>query len=301
VGGVTVGRMRRDDRGELMSNTVLFLGYGFSARAIATMLAQRGWHVFGTSRSAEGCAKISALGHTAVEWPGADILGVAEQASHIISSIPPRDGRDPVLGLLRDRSLPNLQWLGLLSTTGVYGDHQGAWVDEKTPLAAGEHRQKLRVWQNAEWMRLWSESGLPVHIFRLAGIYGVGRSNFDKLRAGTAHRIIKKDQVFSRIHVDDIAQTVVASIDAPNPGAAYNVADDEPAPPWEVTAYAAELLGVAPPPLVPFEEAEMSPMARTFWADNKRVRNDRIKAELGVKLFYPDYRAGLKAVLALGG
>ena len=284
-----------------MTRTLLFLGFGFSARAIARELTPRGWRMIGTTRRAEGCEAIATQGVTPQVWPGGDLGPALGEATHIVSSVPPRDGHDPALEVLRAADLPRLEWLGLLSTTGVYGDHQGEWVDEDTPLAGTEHRHRQRVWQNGEWMRLHEERGLPVHIFRLAGIYGPGRSPFDKLRDGTAHRIVKEGQVFSRIHAEDIAQTVAASMDRPNPGRAYNLADDEPAPPWQVTEHAARLLGIEPPPIVPFDKADLSPMARSFWADNKRVRNDRIKRELGVSLRHPTYREGLDAVLAAGG
>ncbi len=192
----------------------------------------------------------------------------------------------------------SLAWLGYLSTTGVYGDHQGGWVGESTPLAPSTRRGRWRMEAEAAWQALAAETGLPLHIFRLAGIYGPGRGPFEKVRQGTARRIIKPGQVFSRIHVEDIAQVLEASIARPNPGAAYNLCDDDPAPPEDVIAHAAELLGLPVPPAIPFDEAEMTPMARSFYAESKRVRNDRIKKELGVDLLYPDYRSGLAALLA---
>ena len=283
----------------MTEDCVVFLGFGFSAQAIAARLAPRGWRIVGTTRTEAGLAGI-APGVEGLVWSGGDLEALA-QATHVVSSVPPREGRDPALEVLQRAVMPRLRWLGLLSTTGVYGDHGGAWVDEETPLAGTEHRHRQRVWQDGAWRRLREDQGLPVHVFRLAGIYGPGRSAFDKLRDGAAHRIVKAGQVFSRIHVDDIAQAVVASMDRPDPGRAYNLADDEPAPPWEVTEHAARLLGVDPPPVIAFEEADLSPMARSFWADNKRVRNARIKAELGVELIHPDYRAGLAAILAAGG
>lgn len=188
-----------------------------------------------------------------------------------------------------------LEWAGYLSTTGVYGDHEGDWVDEDSPLEPSTERGQKRVVAEAAWAAI---PGLPLHIFRLAGIYGPGRGPFEKVRRGTARRIIKQGQVFSRTHVEDIAQVLEASINRPNPGAAYNVCDDDPAPPQDVIGYAAELLGLPLPPAVDFEEAEMSPMARSFYAESKRVENSRIKDELGVQLIYPDYKAGLEALLA---
>jgi nucleoside-diphosphate-sugar epimerase len=187
--------------------------------------------------------------------------------------------------------------VGYLSTTGVYGDRGGDWVDEESALDPVNERSRLRVEAEAAWL----QRDLPVHVFRLAGIYGPGRSAFDRLRAGRAQRIVKPGQVFSRIHVADIARVLAASMAAPEPGRVYNVADDEPAPPQDVIEHAAQLLGVEVPPAVPFESADLSPMARSFYRESKRVANDRIKRELGVKLLYPDYRAGLAAVLAAGG
>jgi len=162
-------------------------------------------------------------------------------------------------------------------------------------------RGRRRLAAEIAWLDLWRDRGVPVHIFRLAGIYGPGRSPFDALRTGTAKRIAKPGQVFSRIHVDDLASVLIASITRPRPGAVYNVCDDEPASSAEVGAHAAQLLGVPTPPLVPFDEAALSPMARSFYADNKRVANTLIKTELEVRLRYPDYRSGLAAILAAGG
>ena len=194
------------------------------------------------------------------------------------------------------RHAPNLEWVGYLSTTGVYGDAKGGWVDESSPLKPATKRGQMRVAAEADWQSI---PNLPLHIFRLAGIYGPGRGPFSKVRAGTARRIIKEGQVFSRIHVEDIAQILVASIAEPNAGAIYNMCDDDPAPPQDVIAHAAGLLGLPLPEEVDFETAEMTPMARSFYAESKRVRNDRIKSDLGVKLLYPDYRAGLAALIAL--
>ena len=188
-----------------------------------------------------------------------------------------------------------LAWIGYLGTTAVYGDRQGGWVDEETPIEPTLARADRRARAEAAWLK----SGLPVHIFRLAGIYGPGRNAFVNLKDGTARRIVKPGQVFSRIHVEDIATVLEASIARPRPGAIYNVCDDEPAPPQDVVAHAAELMGVAPPPEQPYETADLSPMARTFYKDNRRVRNERIKRELGVRLAYPTYREGLAALLPI--
>jgi nucleoside-diphosphate-sugar epimerase len=219
------------------------------------------------------------------------------EATHLLISAGPGEGGDPVLAELQSRiarAAPHLDWAGYLSTTGVYGDHDGGWVDEQTPLDPGTRRGKLRQEAEAAWQAI---PNLPLHIFRLAGIYGPGRGPFAKVRSGKARRIIKEGQVFSRIHVEDIAQTLAASMHAPDPGAIYNLCDDDPAPPQDVIGYAAELLGLPLPDAVPFEEAEMSEMARSFYAESKRVRNDRIKRDLGITLRYPTYREGLRAMV----
>jgi len=228
-------------------------------------------------------------------WPGTDLDGALKAASHLlISAAPSPDAGDPLLASM-DLSAYRFDWVGYLSTTGVYGNHDGAWVDEATPLTPSTRRGRLRVAAESAWQA----TGLPLHIFRLAGIYGPGRGPFSKVRNGTARRIIKAGQMFSRIHADDIAQVVAASIAQPRPGAVYNLCDDDPAPPQDVLAYAAELLGLPLPPEVDFDSADMTPMARSFYAENKRVRNDLIKSELGVRLKYPSYKEGLQSLLKL--
>ena len=217
--------------------------------------------------------------------------------THLLSSVPPDASGDPVIDAHRaeiDAIAPQLAWVGYLSTTGVYGDRAGGWVDETSALEPSGERGRRRLAAEKDWLGLPQ----PAHLFRLAGIYGPGSSALDSVRESRARRVIKPGQVFSRIHVEDIAQVVEASIARPNPGAAYNLCDDDPAAPAEVITFACELLHVAPPPEVPFEQADLSPMARSFYDDNKRVSNARIKAELGVALRYPSYRDGLPAILA---
>lgn len=278
-----------------MTQTLLSLGHGFSARAL-TRLLPPGWRVIGTTRDPQKAEALKAEGVEPVIWPGDDLTPLIAQATHLLTSVAPGPDGDAVLNDHADvlRGARHLDWVGYLSTTGVYGDHGGDWVDEGSPLTPATTRGVARVKAEAAW----AELGLPLHIFRLAGIYGPGRGPFAKVRNGTARRIIKPGQVFSRIHVDDIAQVLLASINRPNPGAAYNVCDDDPAPPQDVIAHAAELLGLPVPPAIPFGQAEMTPMARSFYAESKKVRNDRIKDELGVVLKYPDYRSGLAALLA---
>ena len=215
--------------------------------------------------------------------------------------MPPDAGGDPVIdahGIDIAAIGRSLTWSGYLSTTGVYGDRAGGWVDEAAALRPTGERGRRRGAAETQWLDLWRRDGTPVHLFRLAAIYGPGRSALDQIRAGTAQRIDKPGQVFSRIHVEDIASVLETSMGRPHPGTAYNLCDDDPAPPATVIAFACTLLGVAPPPLVPFEQADLSPMARSFYRDNKRVANARIKQELGVRLRYPDYTTGLRALMA---
>ena len=278
-----------------MTKTLLCIGYGFSARALTPLLHPLGWTITGTTRSAERAEAMRAEGVIPIIWQGTDLDGALKAASHLlISAAPSPDAGDPLLAQI-DLSAYAFDWVGYLSTTGVYGNHDGAWVDEATPLTPSTRRGRLRVAAESAWQA----TGLPLHIFRLAGIYGPGRGPFSKVRNGTARRIIKAGQMFSRIHADDIAQVVAASIAQPRPGAVYNLCDDDPAPPQDVLAYAAELLGLPLPPEVDFDAADMTPMARSFYAENKRVRNDLIKSELGVRLKYPSYKEGLQSLLKL--
>jgi nucleoside-diphosphate-sugar epimerase len=278
-------------------------GLGSSALALTALLKAEGWRIAGTCRSAEKAAALAARGIDTYRFDGeapiADVAVALAGTTHLLISAPPGAAGDPVLRqhAADIATLSSLQWLGYLSTTGVYGDRQGAWVDESAPLEPSGERGQRRVAAEAGWLDLWRRHGLAVHLFRLAGIYGPDSNALATVRAGKAQRIDKPGQVFSRIHVADIAQVLRASMAKPNPGAAYNVCDDNPAAPEEVIRYACELLGVPPPPLVPFDSAQLSPMARSFYDDNKRVRNDRIKTELGIVLTYPDYKAGLQALL----
>ena len=281
-----------------MTYTLLSFGHGYSARALSRILLAQDWRVIGTTRNEDKAVGLMNDGIEPRIWPGADMAPALNGATHLLISAAPDDAGDPVLAALHDEIAARagqFEWVGYLSTTGVYGDHGGDWVDETTPLTPSTKRGIARVQAESAWAAI---PDLPLHIFRLAGIYGPGRGPFAKVRAGTARRIIKADQVFSRTHVADIARVLAASIRNPNPGAVYNVCDNDPAAPQDVIGYAADLLGLPLPPAEDFEKAEMSPMARSFYAESKKVRNDRIKNELGVKLLYPDYRSGLKALLA---
>lgn len=279
-------------------------GLGYSAQRVARRLAAEGWSIGGTARSAEGAAAIAARGFEAYVFdgsaPGRGLDAAVSQATHVLVSVPPDTSGDPVLrqyaGALA--RAPHLSWIGYLSTVGVYGDQQGGWVDETTPADPVSERGRRRVAAEEAWLALAARDGVRAQVFRLAGIYGPGRSALDRLREGTAQRIVKPGQVFNRIHVDDIAETVCAGIAGRGALEVYNVTDDEPSPPQDVIAYAAQLLHMPPPPEVALEDARLSPMAASFYADNKRVSNARLRQELGVALKFPSYREGLQAILA---
>jgi len=285
-------------------------GLGYSAGRFARSLLADGWTVAGTCRSDAQRGQLEADVSEAHVFDGdaplADAAGILSRASHVLSSVPPHrngggDGRidsggDPVLALHGNhiREAKHLQWVGYLSSTGVYGDAGGGRVDEASPVNPSSGRSRMRAAAEAEWLYLGA------HVFRLAGIYGPGRSVLDQARAGSARRVEKPGHKFSRIHVDDIAAVVRASMARPNPGAVYNVCDDEAASPAEVNGFAYQLLGLQAPPVIAFEEAAktMSPMGLTFWRDNRLVDNRRIKEDLGIRLSFPDYRAGLRSILA---
>ena len=293
------------------SHRLFCFGLGYTALALIDALGADGgnagkWRVAGTCRGRDDAAAPRDRGIEVFDFDGAkpmeDAPQTLEGTTHILVSIPPTEEGDVVLRHHSDvvaalaSAEPALRWLGYLSTTAVYGDRGGGWVDETSALSPSGARGRKRMDAEAGWLDLWRRDEVPVHIFRLAGIYGPGRSALDQARGGGAKRIRKPGQVFSRIHVADIAAVLMASMARPNGGAIYNVCDDTPAPSDEVLAFACELLGIAPPPIVAFADAELSEMARSFYADNKRVRNERIKSELGVSLRYPDYKQGLGAL-----
>jgi nucleoside-diphosphate-sugar epimerase len=282
---------------EFIVNHLLCFGFGFSARTLAARLDMRAWKISATSRDAKGIAGINAQGFHGFLFDSK--LQIAPDVTHLLISAPPDEIGDPVLQLFRgqlDQLAKKMQWVGYLSTTGVYGNKGGGWVDEDSPLKPNTARGARRLDAEKDWLELKKYCDLPVHLFRLAGIYGPGRNQLLTVLNGSAKRIIKPGQIFSRIHVDDIAGVLDASIAKPNPCRAYNVCDDEPCPPQEVVEFAANLLGLPVPPEIPFEEAELSPMAKSFYSDSKRVSNQRIKNELSYKLIYPNYREGLTAI-----
>ncbi|MDB5429459.1 MAG: NAD-dependent epimerase/dehydratase [Caulobacter sp.] len=273
-------------------------GHGYVGQALARRLDS--WQVTATARTSEQAAELAALGVTPILTTDRAALAQAlRETSAILITAPP--GADGCPGL--NTLIPALadanafpDWIGYLSTTGVYGDREGGWVFEDSPLSARSPEAARRVSAERDWLEVGRGMGLTVQIFRLPGIYGPGRSALDRMRAGESRRIAKPGQVFSRIHVDDIASGLAASIARPRAGAAYNLCDDEPAPPQDVTGYAAELLGIPAPPEVAYDEANLPPAARRFYAENKRVSNALAKAELGWRPMYPTYREGLRAL-----
>jgi nucleoside-diphosphate-sugar epimerase len=277
---------------------VVCLGLGYSARALVSRIRGRATEIVGTTRSeekADDLCRSGIRGLVADDSAYSPVLGDAiRSATHIVVSAAPGAGGDPFLAHYeRDVAhAERLEWIGYLSTIGVYGDHDGAWIDERAACRPTNDRGEWRLEAEARWSALGHRMQVPVGIFRLAGIYGPGRNQLRALADGKARRVVKPGQVFNRIHVEDIAHTLEAAIERPA-ARVYNVTDDEPAPPQDVVMYAAELMGVEPPPAIAFEEAEMSPMARSFWGDVKRVSNRRIREELGVSLDYPTYREGL--------
>lgn len=277
-------------------------GYGYTARALARRLAPKGWRVFASVRDPSAIGPLAAEGVIGVAAGDADGLADAlAGTTALLITAPPDVAGCPGLQALvpqvaRAEAFPD--WTGYLSTTGVYGDRRGSWVFETSRLAAQSLEGARRVAAERDWQEVGQGMGLTVQVFRLPGIYGPGRSAFDRLRSGAARRIAAPGQVFSRIHVDDLAAGLEASIARPRAGGVYNLCDDEPAANSEVVAYAAGLLGMDPPPEVPLDAAALSPAAQRFYAESKRVSNARAKAELGWLPEYPTYREGLAAILA---
>lgn len=282
-----------------MARLVIF-GLGQSARAFVRRVGSRFSSIVATVRHPEQAEALNGVEIMGFDSEGFDprLTEAVHAADVILVSVPPDEWGDPVLEWFGDtiQSARSLSWLGYLSTIGVYGDRQGGWVDETTPVAGTSNRSIRRIMAEQAWQELAREAGLPLHLFRLAGIYGPHQNVLLQLQRGTAKRVIKRGQVFNRIHVEDIAQVLEASLQRPRPLALYNVSDGHPCPPQEVVAFAAELMGIDPPPEVPFEQAQLTEMARSFYSDNKRVSNQLIRDELGVTLAFPTYREGLQAL-----
>ncbi len=284
----------------LRGSRLLVFGLGYVGCAVADAAAAAGFAVMGTTRS-PAATQSGAI--TSVDF--ANAASAIAHATHLLSTVPPDGSGDPVLSRYGDAiaAASGLRWIGYLSTTGVYGDRGGAWVDEDTAPAPVSDRSRRRLAAEEAWRRFADRCA--VDIFRLAGIYGPGRSAFDDLRAGNARRVIKPGHAFGRIHRDDIVRAVLAAMcqERTRGARVLNLADDEPAESADVVAEAARLLGVPPPPAVPFEQLAdaMSPMARSFWAENRKVSSRRTQQALGLRWRYPTYREGLRAILAADG
>jgi len=280
-------------------------GLGYVGEAFANALRARGWEIAATARNADQAAALRARGIISADPADRDAMAAAlTGVNAILITAPPGPDGCPALAsvipaLAQAQAFPD--WIGYLSTTGVYGDFEGRWVFETSPLKAQSVEGARRVGAERDWRQVGRGMGLTVTTFRLPGIYGPGRSALDRLRAGEGRRIVKPGQVFSRIHVDDIVSGLLASLDRPRAGGIYNLVDDAPAPPQDVMEHAANLLGAPVPPDLPFNELGMSPATRRFYAENKRVSNARAKAELGWRPTYPTYREGLAGILAAGG
>ena len=285
----------------MRASSFFCFGLGYTGLALVRFLQQQGWRVGGTCRDEQKQQLLISQGIETYCFRSADKLEALwnerlADFTYVLYSIPPHGDccRDYYTALFP--TLSTLVWFGYLSTTGVYGHTDGAWVDERSVLRPTVTRQKRRVLVEKNLLDLSSQYGVPVHIFRLAGIYGPGRNALESVRARTAQRIDKVGHVFSRIHVEDLVRILYASLSRPNPGSLYNVCDDEPTSQRTVIEYASVLLGQAPPPVIAFEDAELSPMAASFYQDNRRVCNQKIKQELGVVLKYPNYRLGLQSL-----
>jgi len=284
-----------------MDKQLFCFGYGYSCEYLAReLLKEGGWTISGTTRDQDKKRDLRKKGIKAhifdFDKPIPDPLYILSDVTHLLLSIPPDEDGDPCYNqYLQDIiSLKNLEWVGYLSTTGAYGDRDGGWVDETSEARPTTKRGSRRWKAEQKWLSLFKKHKIPVHIFRLAGIYGPGRSALDSIRAGVARRIDKPGHAFSRIHVEDVAQILKKSIENPKGGEVYNLCDDMPAPSHEVIEYACQLLGMKVPPLIPIEDADLAPIALSFYKDNKRIKNDKIKTELGVELKYLDYKEGLR-------
>ncbi len=289
---------------EGVAKKIFCFGLGFTGSALVRVLQAKGWAVAGTCREKVHQDLWGRAGVRAYAFDGKtasrEIGQALAKVSHVLVTIPPhKEDGDVVLRHFRDTLARSsgLRWLGYLSTTGVYGNQDGEWVDETSELKPVFDHQKRRAEAESQWFDLYRGHGVPVHVFRLAGIYGPGRNLLERVRRGVAKRIDQPGLVFNRIHVDDVVRTLAASMERPHPGAIYNVVDDLPAAPAEAVAFACELLNVDAPPLVPLDEAGLSEMGRGFYLTNKKVRNRKINEELGVTLHYSDYRSGLRSLL----
>jgi len=279
--------------------TLLCFGYGYVAETLSETLRLKDWTIIGTTTDSDKAEEMRQNGIKPIIFdhnhPISAPFETLKDITHILISIPPNERGDLVYDLHREDivDMKNLEWMGYLSTTGIYGNRDGTWVSETSEPAPTSRRGSLRHMAEKQWQSL--EDECPLHIFRLSGIYGPGRSALNSVRNYEPKRIDKPGHAFNRIHIADIVQTLVASINQPKPSEVYNLADDAPVPSHEVIAYACTILGVNVPPLTSFEDADLAPIVKSFYKDNKRVRNSKIKSDLGVKLFYPNYKTGLDA------
>ncbi len=287
----------------LENKKILFFGFGYTAGFLASRLTPHGWTVTATTTSSEKRGFLKKNGIDAWVFDRSHALPdpgrALKDVTHILISVPPDADGDPVYDLHGDdiAACESLEWIGYLSSTSVYGDKDGKWIDETAETHPLTRQGKLRLKAEQQWQSLYLREGLPLHVFRLSGIYGPGRSALDAVRSGTARRIEKPGHAFNRIHVDDIVQVLIASMNKPNPGSVYNLADDEPSPSHEVIQFACNMIGVASPPLLPYDQAGVAPVVAGFYKENKRVGNQKIKSELGIELIHSDYHSGLQSCL----
>jgi len=285
-----------------MIKKAFIFGFGYTAKVFSKLLIANNYQVYGTSRNGEIREKAKDYGVTLCDFNNDNIKPLLEESQVVLICIPPhKNSEDPVFINLKKDIISNkddIKWLGYLSTTGVYGDHNGAWVTEDSECLNPGERAKRRIIAEQSWSSLYHDYNIPVHIFRLSGIYGPGRSSLDKIIAGKDYSIFKHGQFFSRIHVEDISRILFASINKPTPGEIYNLSDDHPSASHEVDKYAAGLLGAEKPKLMPYEKADLSPMALEFYQSNRKVSNAKVKRELSLKLLYPSYKEGLNNIYA---
>lgn len=282
---------------------LLVIGFGYSTAAVVAGLGPD-WSWAGTVRRAEKRAALASRGGTALLFdgvtPNPEVAAALATATHLLVAAPPDADGDPLLAHHERelRQAPHLAWIGYLSTVGVYGDHGGAWVDEAAEVAPAHPRAIQRVAAETAWRNIARQCGIALQLFRLGGIYGPGRNALVALARGTQRRIVKPGQMFSRIHVADIGGLVCAGMRRPEAGPVLHGVDDEPTAADEVVVHAASLMGLAPPPPIPVEDAGLTPIGRSFYAENRRVSNARTKSALGYAFRYPTYREGLAALAA---
>jgi dTDP-4-dehydrorhamnose reductase len=295
----------RREKTKEMKRSLCIFGFGYTANYLAALATAQHFEITGTSRSKETRNQLQTIGYKIVDFAPDAVVPLLHKTTHLLISTPlDKNWQDPVLTNFENeirKEAAHLEWIGYLSTTGVYGDHQGAWIDESTTPNPSNERAAGRRHAETQWLALGEHIQVPTHVFRLAGIYGPRRNALRALKEGNARPIYKEGQVFSRIHVEDIARILVASMNHPQGGNIYNVCDDLPAPSHEIIEYAAEIMQLPKPERIPFAQANLSEMGKEFYESSRRVRNDKVKKELGIMLKYPTYREGLNAMLVSGG